>query len=153
MCSVSSYKTICSVIVRASPLLRPIGQTLVRPERTYNLYVHFAIKRTMVSGVKLSWQFEVSDIAEQVESLIARTRAVYDSVGSVAPEKGSYNSVIKVSTATVGGGGGEITVSGFPTRSKDKANEASSSSGRFGGRFRMHHVKLMMTATQMQPLM
>ena len=60
----------------------------------------------MVSGVKLSWQFEVSDIAEQVESLITKTRAVYDLVGSVAPEKGSYNSVIKVSTASVGGGGG-----------------------------------------------
>lgn len=87
----------------------------------------------MVSGVKLSWQFEVSDIAEQVESLIAKTRAVYDSVGSVAPEKGSYNSVIKVSTASVGWGvgGGGITMSVFPTLSKDKANEASSASGRF----------------------
>ena len=107
MCSVSSYKTICSVFVRASFLLRPFRQSLVRPCLTPNLRVHFVVRHSsMTSGVKLSWQLEVSDIPEQVESLITKTRAVYDAVGSVAPEKGTYSTVIKVSAASDTGSAG-----------------------------------------------
>ncbi|KAK7099636.1 hypothetical protein V1264_022721 [Littorina saxatilis] len=49
----------------------------------------------MLSGVRLLWQIEVSDIPEQVEALISKTRSVYDAVGALAPEKANYNSVIK----------------------------------------------------------
>ncbi|KAL8577751.1 Thimet oligopeptidase [Nucella lapillus] len=49
----------------------------------------------MTSGVKLSWQVDVSDIPEQVENLITKTRGVYDTVATVAYEKATYNSVIK----------------------------------------------------------
>ena len=54
----------------------------------------------MTSGVKLSWQIEATDIPEQVEALIVKTRAVYDTVGAVAPEKANYNNSIKVSFDT-----------------------------------------------------
>ena len=115
MCSrVFTYRTFCSVLVSSS--LRPHHQPLVRPDLTRNLCVHFVVRRNiMTSGLKLSWQIEVSDIPEQVEALIAKTRAVYDTVGAVPQEKGNYNNIIKVSVGTlvVGWGGGCLLVSAF----------------------------------------
>jgi hypothetical protein len=50
----------------------------------------------MTTGLRLSWQIEASEIPEQTEALIAKTRAVYDSVGSVGADRTTYANVIKV---------------------------------------------------------
>ncbi|XP_076463244.1 thimet oligopeptidase-like [Babylonia areolata] len=96
MCArVTACRTLSGLLFRSSSGALPYSPSLT-PNSVSTLRLDLFVRRTiMIHGVKLGWQIEASEIPEQVEALIAKTRAVYDNVGAVTPEKGTYNSVIK----------------------------------------------------------
>ncbi len=47
-------------------------------------------------GNRLDWDLTAADIARRTEELIAKSKAVYDSIANLSPDQANYDNVIKV---------------------------------------------------------